>query len=113
MVWLRRTVSMVVEARAEWALKPRLVSNFQEYNSQFRDRVAEYPHHRSPLDRTSTLKTTCNTQENEEGEIKCNMNPIIKIRLSGSKIDEGRAKKWKTSVVENNGFNPSFSNYDV
>ena len=76
-VWLRRTVSMVVEARAEWALKPRLVSNFQEYNSQFRDRVAEYPHHRSPLDRTSTLKTTCNTQENEEGEIKCNMNPII------------------------------------
>lgn len=29
---------------------------------------------------------------------KENMNPIIKIRLSGSKIDEGRAKKWKTSV---------------
>ena len=44
---------------------------------------------------------------------KDNMNPIIKIRLSGSKIDEGRAKKWKTFVVENNGFNPTFSNYEV
>ena len=68
---------MEVWDRAEWAHKPKLVSNFQEYNSPFKDRVAEYPHHRSPLDRTSTLKTTCNSQENEEGEIKCSMNPFI------------------------------------